>query len=573
MGTFIKNDFLYWGYDITPAKIIVRQSQLIFDYVLDIIFLALGAGGILSLGWWLWQHAVASNYKIYLGALISFWGVKNNLILYFWIGLAFLLFYFYRRARRREKHLAVKLLTYRQKEWLKKQPQIIPNNWRELRFFKTKIDVSLCFRYELLQLIEKAYVTARQMRHQELKPAHILLAAISEYSDRKKDLELKRISAIFARLGVYRGKIGPKIEQALQKAPAVANNGAGIIPIISKELKQSLIEAYVQAQNNKHYYIEMADLLNPLIEESPTLQEIFKELNVSPEQIANSTQWLLVNDRFASRQRQSLNHKKRTLQQRLERATSAVATPLLNHFCVDLTQEALGDKIPVFINREAETAELFKLMTEKRQPIILTGKPGVGKWSLINYLAERVITDEAPRALTNRRLLELDLNKVKNEGGGLNLEQKIFAILLELNNSNVILAVKNITDEVWEIIKKYPGKFYLLATADKKLAGAANIELFEPTGGALTRILASGAARLEQEYKVIFSYQSLEVIASAGKNYPDQEALPARAISWLEKIARGSVNAPDRNITADTAAKAIAGEVGAPYTKILKEII
>ena len=114
LGTFIKNDFLYWGYDLTPAKIIVRQSQLIFDYVLDIIFLIAGAGGIISLGWWLNQNAVAANHKIYFGTLVSLWGGKHGLILYFWVGLLFLSFSWYRFQRRREKHPPVKILTYRQ---------------------------------------------------------------------------------------------------------------------------------------------------------------------------------------------------------------------------------------------------------------------------------------------------------------------------------------------------------------------------------------------------------------------------------------------------------------------------
>ncbi|PIR92577.1 hypothetical protein COU01_01020 [Candidatus Falkowbacteria bacterium CG10_big_fil_rev_8_21_14_0_10_44_15] len=572
LGTFIKNDFLYWGYDLTPAKIIVRQSQLIFDYALDAFFLILGAAGILSLGWWLYQNAAAAGYKVYLSALVSFWGAKDNLILYFWLGLLLLCFSWYRFQRRKEKHPPVKILTYRQQAWLNKQPQIIPNNWQELKSFPTKVNVASRYRYELLQLLEKAYALATQFGHPELTPAHLMLTIVSEYGENNKNVELKKASAILARLGVYRGKIGPKLEQALQKISPV-NDGPETTPILSKELRQALIESYVQARDNGHYYIEMPDLIGPLISAGRLLRGILAELGIRPEQIQNSAQWLLLNDRYARREENYRQKNKKTNRQsKLSMTTTAVATPILNHFCLDLTRQPLTAGRPIFVDREAELGELFKAFSEGKRQIILTGEKGAGKKSLINHLAEQIAADEVPACLKNRRLLKLDLNKIKNKASGIDWEKKLLVILQELIKTNGILVVVDGPEELEIILNKYGGNFYLLAAADQKLAGAHNIELSEPTSSALIQILASNAVLLEHEYKITFNYEALLVTAQAAKNYPSGEALPGKAVRLLNTVAKSYTSAADRTVNADAAAKVISGEVGVPYTKILKEM-
>src|SRR3989338_545901 len=65
LGTFIKNDFLYWGYDLTPAKIIVRQSGVIFGQVVNIVSLIAGLGGVIALMVWMKNNALAEGWQIY----------------------------------------------------------------------------------------------------------------------------------------------------------------------------------------------------------------------------------------------------------------------------------------------------------------------------------------------------------------------------------------------------------------------------------------------------------------------------------------------------------------------------
>ena len=140
-----------------------------------------------------------------------------------------------------------------------------------------------------------------------------------------------------------------------------------------------------------------------------------------------------------------------------------------------------------------------------------------------------------------------------------------------LKKTNGILVMAGREEESEIILNKYADKFYLLVAANKKLAGGHNIELAEPAGNILIQILASNAVALEQEYKVNFNYEALAVVAQAAKNHQSGEVLPGKAVRLLRQAAKSCAGASDRNINADAAAKAIAGEVGMPYTKILKE--
>jgi len=566
LGTFIKNDFLYWGYDMTPAKIIIRQSQVIFDNIIDIIFLVLGAGGIISLIWWLAQNAVAENNKIYLGALISFWGATSNLILYFWAGLLLLLFSYYRFQRRNDKYPPVKILTYKEKEKLARTRQEIPNNWRELKIFKTKIDVSRAYSADLLKLIEKSYAYAMLLGQAEVLPAHLLFTAINESAADKKNKALRQLKEILGRLGVYRGKISPKLEQIL----GGVRESKKTILNFSKELKQSLIEAYVIAQENGHGRIGMDDVIIPLASNGELIKRILAELAVSTEQVELSSLWQSVGERLRQLNKKTFKRRHKSLKEKMVRATGAVATPVLDYFCTDLTAEALFSKQIIFIGRERELSEIFKALAEKNTKIALVGKAGAGRVDFIKNLSQLIICKEAPGKLLARRLLLLDLTKFNSGGHSIDLKQKIAVLALELTKANGILFIPEASSQLVQAIHGSGGQASFIVNSNEAVSGWNNINFFEPSKDELRRMLVAAAAAAENDKAVNFNYLALEVIAAAAQNYQSDEALPGRAIKLLQKIVAAE-NA-DKIITAEFAAKVLSDEIKVPYTKILKEI-
>jgi len=572
LGTFIKNDFLYWGYDITPAKIIVRQSGIIFDRTINVISLLAGLGGVIGLALWIKDNAIAENYKIYAGIFLSFWGVKSGLIFYFWVGLLFLMFAYFRYYRNQEKYPPVKLRSYRQYQRLLKKKQFVPNNWRELKTFRTKIDVFQSYEPDLIKLLEKAYSLAMEFRHQELTPAHVLMAALNNPEEKEKNVEAKRVTALFSRLGIHRGKLGPKLKEALEKIEAKNEDDKAAL-IISRELRQSLVEGYLQAGDNRRRRVGILDLVVSLAKEGKILRSVFNELKVNLKQIEDAADWLIISDRFTVKKYKYQKNREKVLRNKFNAATDAVATPILNYYCRDLTRQIQEEFTEVFAGHEKEIEKIFQAFAEKKNQIILVGPDGVGKKAVVKNLAELIVEDDVPRVLHNKRLLRLDVKKVKEEAPGINLEKKLLVIIHELNKAgNAILVIENISGEILNILSRYPAAFKMIATAEKELSapGAHNIKINEPDESSLMRIAAGSVVKFEEKYKVFFSYSALITALRASREFLTGRALPARAVELLKKVSQKAAADYDRNITDIIVAKIVSQETGVPYTKILK---
>lgn len=86
------------------------------------------------------------------------------------------------------------------------------------------------------------------------------------------------------------------------------------------------------------------------------------------------------------------------------------ATPNLDRYCVDLTQQARSGKLDPVLGRDGEIRQMIDILGRRRQNNpILTGEPGVGKTAVVEGLALRIAADDVPPSLANVSLLALDL--------------------------------------------------------------------------------------------------------------------------------------------------------------------
>ncbi len=575
LGTFIKNDFLYWGYDLTPAKIILRQSRIIFSWAVDVLSLLLGLGGLISLGFWIKNNAM-SGWQVHIGTFLSFWGIKDGFILFFWIGILFLLFFYFKRIKNKKNYPPVKTLKYRAWQKISRQKQVVPNNWKELRLFRTKIDVSKSYNKTLIKLLERAYALAIQFKHKEFLPAHILLAVFAESENKKESVEAKRIKTLFAKLDIFKGKIAPKIENELKNITAEQEDEKEIIPIISPALRKCLIEGYLKAMDNGRKKVDILDLAGSLVHAGEITKKIMADLDVEIENIENVAEWLIMNDQYSRKKYEIAANKSimAKMKNKMKRATSAISTPVLNHFCKNLTQKIQLSKNDLFFGREDGLNSIFKAYENKNKAIFLTGHQGVGKKAIIYELAKKITENDVPAILSKKRILQLDLKKLYKEVPEVDIEKKLLVIMLELTKaSNTILAIENLDEKMWQIIKDYAGSFFLLASTDKNIESnkIVNININEPKKEDLIMITASQAVILEEKYNIDFKYQALETAVVASACLKSDKAQPAKTIELLNEIALEVSRQRQRIIDDVAVAKFSANKTGVPYTKILKE--
>jgi len=79
-------------------------------------------------------------------------------------------------------------------------------------------------------------------------------------------------------------------------------------------------------------------------------------------------------------------------------------------FTTDITELAKTGKIDPVIGRDDEILRVTQILTRRRKNnVILVGEPGVGKTAIVEGLALKIVTDDVPNVLKNKRVLVLQV--------------------------------------------------------------------------------------------------------------------------------------------------------------------
>lgn len=93
-----------------------------------------------------------------------------------------------------------------------------------------------------------------------------------------------------------------------------------------------------------------------------------------------------------------------------EPKTRPVKGGALATFGIDLTSKAASGELDVLIGRSKETERLVTVLSRrtKNNPVLI-GEPGVGKTAIVEGLAQRIIHEEVPDHLLDKRVIMLDM--------------------------------------------------------------------------------------------------------------------------------------------------------------------
>jgi ATP-dependent Clp protease ATP-binding subunit ClpC len=205
---------------------------------------------------------------------------------------------------------------------------------------------------------------------------------------------------------------------------------------LSETAKLTLKMAYDVAQDYSQDFCGTEHILYSILTQKNSRATILlRDLNVDVDALLSEL------EQFLNRQQYEDTPGEATTRRRAPRKTRKTA---LDFYGTDLTAQAKEGKLDPVVGREAQIGRVITILNRrtKNNPVLI-GEPGVGKTAIVEGLAQRIIAEDVPDSLIDKRIVVLDLagmiagTKYRGE-----FEERLKKVLSELeSDSNTIVFI------------------------------------------------------------------------------------------------------------------------------------
>lgn len=321
--------------------------------------------------------------------------------------------------------------------------------------------------------------------------------------------------------------------------------------------KRVIENAFLEARKFGSEFIGTEHLLIGIMREGDSIAvRIMLDLGVNPQKLYNEIIKVINEDENANINEKQSNGKERG---------SYNQTPTLNQYGTDLTKKAAEGKLDPVIGRKTEIQRVIQILSRrtKNNPCLI-GEPGVGKTAVAEGLAEKIISEDVPEMLKNKRVVSLDIASMvagaKYRG---DFEERIKKCLEEVRKSgDVILFI----DEVHTIVGAGSAEGAvdaanilkpLLARGEVQVIGATTLNEYrkyiekdsalerrfspvtvgEPTKAETEEILKGIRDKYEAHHNVKITDEAIKSAVELSTRYINDRFLPDKAIDLIDEAA------------------------------------
>ncbi|AII60294.1 ATP-dependent Clp protease ATP-binding subunit [Dehalococcoides mccartyi] len=388
------------------------------------------------------------------------------------------------------------------------------------------------------RVLTYAQEEAQSLNHNYIGTEHILLGLVRE--------EEGVAARVLVNMDVNLAKVRSTVEFILGRGEHPATSETGLTSRAKKVIELGIDEA----RNLGHNYIGTEHLLLGLLREGEgAAAGVLESFGVTVEKVRTEVGRIL---------NQGLNKPKTS-------RTTPSRTPQLDQLGFDLTAAAKAGKLDPVIGRSKEIERVVQILSRrtKNNPALI-GEPGVGKTSIVEGLAQRIVSGDVPETLEQKHIISLDVaslvagTKYRGE-----FEERLKKVIEEIKNAgNIILFI----DEFHTMVGAGAAEGAVdaanilkpsLARGEVQVIGATTLDDFrkyverdaalerrfqpvlveEPAIEDTLSILRGIKERYEEHHKLIISDEAIIAAANMAARYIPDRFLPDKAIDLVDEAA------------------------------------
>ena len=271
------------------------------------------------------------------------------------------------------------------------------------------------FTQKSVQAVQDLEKVAYQFGNQEIEEEHLLYALLEQ----EDSLILKLIEKMEIDKDYFRNSLNQALDARVKVSGGELHFG--------QYLNKALVSAEDEAKAMGDEYVSVEHLFLALLRyPSPSMKKLFQEFGITKERFLQALSTVRGNQRVVS-------------------DNPEATYDTLNKYGEDLVEKARNQKLDPVIGRDEEIRNIIRILSRKtKNNPVLIGEPGVGKTAAIEGLAQRIVAEDVPEGLKDKKIFALDMGALvagaKYRG---EFEERLKAVLEEVKKSegNIILFI------------------------------------------------------------------------------------------------------------------------------------